>query len=96
MSEKQYIKRDAVLDYIRNRAPIPANAVGAVYVDIKAISAAPVREVVTCGECIHLGIKDFATGYCKGGPMCGVVKPWDYCSHGVRKADMRAEEGGAT
>ena len=46
MSEKQYIELEAVLDYIRNRAPIPSNAVGAVYVDIKAFPAAPVREVV--------------------------------------------------
>lgn len=42
------------------------------------------RSVVLCRECEHLGFKDF-DGVCRGGPMCGIVKPWDYCSHGVKK-----------
>jgi len=40
--------------------------------------------VVRCKDCIHLGFKDFS-GICEGGPMCGIVTPDDYCSHGVRK-----------
>lgn len=35
--------------------------------------------VVRCGECKHLGIKDFVYGYCKLN-MSGIVKPNDYCS----------------
>ena len=49
------------------------------------IPAADVRPVVYCQECIYLGFKDF-NGICNG-PMCGIVKPWDYCSHGARGGD---------
>ena len=52
---------------------------------INEIPAADVRPVVYCQDCIHLGFKDF-NGICNG-PMCGVVKPWDYCSHGLRGGD---------
>ncbi len=50
---------------------------------IMALTAADVVEVVYCRDCIHLGFKDF-NGICNG-PMCCVVKPWDYCSHGVKR-----------
>lgn len=49
---------------------------------IRDIPAADVQPVVYCRDCIHLGFKDF-NGICNG-PMCGIVKPWDYCSHGLR------------
>lgn len=41
-------------------------------------------EVVRCKDCIHLGVKDFAYGYCKD-RMCGILSPNDYCSYGEKK-----------
>ena len=97
MAEKEYIEREAaikrfkfaVLDCLGMEPTIRASDVVKA---IESIPAADVRPVVLCKDCIHLGFKDF-NGICDGGPVCGVVKPWDYCSHGVRKgADMRERE----
>ena len=60
--------------------------------------AADVAPVVYCKDCVHRGYKDFY-GRCEGGPMCGIIGPWDYCSHGVRKeklkdGDERSEDDG--
>ncbi len=41
-------------------------------------------EVVRCKDCIHLGVKDFAYGYCKD-RMVGILSPNDYCSYGEKK-----------
>lgn len=40
--------------------------------------------VVRCKDCKYLGIKDFGYGYCKNN-MCGVGRPDDYCSRGIKK-----------
>lgn len=42
------------------------------------------KPFTTCSECSNLGFKDF-DGICEHGPMCGIVKPWDYCSHARKK-----------
>ena len=56
--------------------------------DLYELPAADVAPVVHCRECVHLGFKD-CYGICEGGPMCGIVRPWDYCSHGVRKEKLK-------
>lgn len=94
-----YIKREDVLNYIQQKAPISPNAQGAVTVDIEALPAAPVREDVP-GRWLS------TYEYCK---MKGLVpsgfQPYWYCSECedgllVRSnfcpncgADMRGEEG---
>ena len=40
-------------------------------------------EVVRCKDCKHLMFSDFY-GECRNNHL-GIVKPWDYCSHGERK-----------
>ena len=44
--------------------------------------------VVKCRDCKHLGVKDFAYGYCKLN-MSGIVKPNDYCSYGATKESIK-------
>ena len=54
-----------------------------------AIYSAPVIDavpVVRCKDCIHLMFSDFY-GECKRGYLCGIVRPGDYCSRGIRKED---------
>lgn len=48
------------------------------------IYSIPTAEVVHCKDCKFLGVKDFATGYCKKN-MCGIICPDDFCSHGKKK-----------
>lgn len=48
-------------------------------------------EVVRCGNCKYLGIKDFVYGYCKK-KVIGEVKPNDFCSYGERKSNVSEEE----
>lgn len=90
--EKQYCKNcdrrknsKGQVVYEIGDAPCRACGIRDVLDDVEDFPAADVRPVVYCRECIHLGFKDF-NGICNG-PMCGVVKPWDYCSHGVRGGD---------
>lgn len=40
--------------------------------------------VVRCKDCIYLGVRGMGYGYCKNN-MCGVVRPNDYCSRGIKK-----------
>lgn len=84
-----YISREKALQFRlvvnANRATVARGVAEAIAEYINAIPAADVQPVVYCRDCIHLGFKDF-DGICNG-PMCGIVKPWDYCSRGVRGGD---------
>jgi hypothetical protein len=85
-----FISRDTILEKLNKKfcayCPLPdcdANCKLHYLLDaVKEEPAAYVVEVVRCKDCIHLGFKDF-NGICNG-PMCCVVKPWDYCSHGAK------------
>lgn len=85
----EYIDREAAFAVIADNNR-PAQMTLACYDNlldgVGALPAADVVEVVRCIDCVHLGFKDFS-GICDGGPMCGIVHPDDYCSHGKRKEE---------
>ena len=58
--------------------------------ELKRAPAVDAVEVVYCKNCINLGIKDFAYGYCKY-KMCGIIRPDDYCSFGKRRESEVSE-----
>lgn len=94
MSEKQYIEREAAKEAIRAKFPSLLDRCEINEV-LNALPAAPVREVVICGEC-----KYWDREYCKCRSEDMLV-PWseenlemyanDYCSYGKRK---EAEQDG--
>lgn len=55
------------------------------------IQAAESPDVVHCGDCENLELSG-CYGECRRGYL-GLVKPWDYCSRGVRRD--RKEQGDA-
>ena len=82
-----FVSRQWLLNEYDNRHKGPP---GGARKMIEEAPAADVRSVVYCQECIYLGFKDF-NGICNG-PMCGIVKPWDYCSHGLRGVVKRGTD----
>lgn len=90
----EYIDRKAAIKAI---TPPPSTdfMIAAVMLEygeaIAQIPAADVAPVVYCKDCVHLGFKD-CYGVCEGGPVCGIVRPYDYCSHGVRKEKLKDKE----
>lgn len=65
------------------------------YDAIRTLPAAPVREVVTCGECVYWQQCSRERGFCDEIWNGEWTNRDDFCSYGKR-ADMRKEEDEAT
>lgn len=94
-----YISREAVLSYPLRRDMCDRkhanrkfmSGVESVMEYVEDMPAADVASVVHCRDCENLELSG-CYGVCRRGHL-GMVKPWDYCSRGVRRD--RKEQGDA-
>lgn len=83
-----HIDRKDVVEYLRNSPLIPQNAKGAVVLDVEAIPAADVVEVVRCGECANADRSEAPALWCVGRGWPMQMVPLDgFCDKGKRKED---------
>lgn len=100
---KKYIELEAAVSAFTNYLVATFGAVShrtarTVECILKPIPAAPVREVVTCGECIFWNRPPSCEGLARcltGESGVRYRAKYDFCSRGKRP-DTRIEEGGPT